>query len=139
MKDTVCGVFICYAAENKDEIARPLANALSEHGVSVLYDEFSLKLGDSLRDSINRGLSRSKFGVVIISPQFFEKHWPRQELDDLATGEVGGKKVILPVWHKVAFNDVRDFSPTLADRIAVSTGKGMKQVVESILAAMKQR
>ncbi len=138
MKDTVCGVFICHAAENKDEIARPLANALSEHGVSVFFDEFSLKLGDSLRESIDRGLSHSKFGVVILSPQFFEKHWSQQELNGLATREVGGKKVILPVWHNVAFNDVRDFSPTLADRIAVSTVKGLKQVVKSILAAIKQ-
>ena len=138
MNDAVCDVFLCHAAEDKDEIAKRLATALREHGVSVWDDEFSLKLGDSLRESIDRGLSRSRFGVVVLSPKFFANCWPREELDALATREVGGKKVILPVWQKVAFNDVREFSPALAECLAVSTGKGMKQVVESILAAMKQ-
>lgn len=129
-------VFISHASEDKDEIARPLANALDAKGLSVWYDEFSLRIGDSLRQSIDHGLLRSKFGVVILSPRFFEKHWPQQELNGLATRELGGKKVILPVWHKVAFEEVRQYSPMLADRLAVSTNEGLEKVVQRIVQAI---
>lgn len=129
-------VFISHASEDKDEIARPLAKALEAKGLSVWYDEFSLRVGDSLRQSIDHGLLRSKFGVVILSPHFFEKHWPQQELNGLASRELGSKKVILPVWHNVGFEEVRRYSPMLADSIAVSTGRGLDKVVEDILRAM---
>ena len=129
-------VFISHASEDKLAIARPLADALKGHGLRVWYDDFSLRVGDSLRESIDLGLSRSNYGVVILSPHFFEKHWPQKELNGLATREVNGVKVILPVWHEVGFQEVREYSPTLADRIAVSTGKGLECVVAQILAAM---
>ncbi|MGD0124802.1 MAG: toll/interleukin-1 receptor domain-containing protein [Terriglobia bacterium] len=127
--------FISHANEDKEEIAGPLANALREDGWAVWYDEFSLRLGDSLRESIDRGLAASRFGIVILSPHFFAKHWTKQELNGLATREVSAAKVILPVWHKVGFEEVREYSATLADRVAVGTDKGLKHVVERILDA----
>jgi hypothetical protein len=130
-------VFISHATEDKDAIARLLAQALRASGLRVWYDEFSLKVGDSLRESIDQGLARSEFGVVILSMHFFEKHWPTQELNGLATREVNGKKVILPVWHGVSFEEVRQYSPTLADRVAVTTEKGVDHVVEQLVAAMR--
>ncbi len=81
-------VFISHASEDKEAIAKPLADALKARGLAVWYDDFSLKLGDSLRQSVDRGLARSRLGVVILSPYFFEKHWPAQELNGLATREV---------------------------------------------------
>jgi hypothetical protein len=51
------------------------------------------------RQSIDSGLARSRFGIVILSEAFFAKHWPQRELDGLAAREVDGVKVILPVWH----------------------------------------
>ena len=101
--------------------------------VGIWYDDFSLKLGDSLRQSIDRGLARSRFGVVILSARFFEKHWPQQELNGLATREVGAENVILPVWHGVGFVEVRNYSVTLADRLAVQTKEGLSHVVEKIM------
>jgi hypothetical protein len=130
-------VFISHASEDKDAFARPLAQALKARGLRVWYDEFSLTVGDSLRESIDQGLARSEFGVVILSKHFFEKHWPTQELNGLATREINGKKVILPVWHGVSFEEVRQYSPMLADRVAVTTEKGVDHVVEQLLAAIK--
>jgi hypothetical protein len=105
-------VFISHATEDKAAIARPLAEALRAKGLRVWYDEFSLTVGDGLRKKIDEGLAKSRFGVVVLSKRFFEKHWPEQELNGLATREVDGKKVILPVWHEVGFKDVREYSPT---------------------------
>jgi hypothetical protein len=130
-------VFIWHASEDKNTITRPLAEALRAKGLRVRYDEFSLTLGDSLRESIDRGLSGSRFGVVVLTKHFFEKHWATEELDDLATREVNGKKVILPVWHGVVLNDVCEYSPTLSERVAVSTDNGLERVVTRLLLAMK--
>jgi TIR domain len=129
--------FISYAEEDKKEIATPLADALNARGLMVWYADYALKSGDSLRESIDYGLGRSRFGVVILSSPFFEKRWPQEELNDLASREVSGKKVILPVWHKVGFQEVFDYSPVLADRVAISTDKGLDYVVQRVLEAAK--
>ncbi|HXM01978.1 MAG TPA: toll/interleukin-1 receptor domain-containing protein, partial [Chthoniobacterales bacterium] len=130
-------VFISHASEDKNSIAHSLAGALRDRGLEVWYDAFTLKLGDSLRSSIDRGLAQSRFGVVILSEHFFAKHWPLQELNGLAAIEVGGSKVILPVWHGVTREDVARHSPMLADKKAVSTDVGLERVVASILEVVR--
>jgi hypothetical protein len=130
-------VFISHASEDKAAIAAPLANALKEKGFEVWYDEFVLRVGDSLRASIDRGLANSRFGIVIISEQFFAKHWPQLELNGLASREVSGRKVILPVWHQINRDRVAEFSPTLADRLGALTENGFEKVVEDLVSAME--
>jgi TIR domain len=130
-------VFISHASEDKNSIARPLAKALASAGVSVWYDEFSLKLGDSLRGSIDFGLANSRYGVVIFSKNFFAKHWPVQELNGLVGREVGGHKIVLPIWHDVKAEEVREFSPILADRVAVQSSEGMGMLVQEIMRALE--
>jgi len=125
-------VFISHASEDKDAIATPLAEVLRAKGLRVWYDDFALKMGDSLRQSIDRGLARSRFGVVILSGYFFQKHWPQQELNGLVTREDSGK-VVLPVWHGVGFAEVRSYSPMLADRKAAHSKDGLARIVEMIV------
>jgi hypothetical protein len=48
-------VFISHASEDKDAVVRPFAEALEARGLKVWYDEFTLRVGDSLRQSIDRG------------------------------------------------------------------------------------
>jgi hypothetical protein len=114
--------FICHASEDKDFV-RPLAHALTEIGFNIWYDEFELKVGDSLRQSIDRGLVNSNYGIVILSKAFFEKNWPQYELNGLIAREIEGKKVILPIWYNIDKQDVLKYSPPLADKIALSTQK----------------
>lgn len=114
-------VFISHASEDKSEVARPLSEFLRSLGVDVWYDEFTLDMGDSLSRSIDKGLAASRFGVVILSPSFFSKGWPQHELAGLVSKEVAYGKTILPVWHKVVADDIRQVSPTLADKVAVAT------------------
>lgn len=129
-------VFICHASEDKEEFVRPLAISLISRDLKVWYDELTLTLGDSLRRSIDRGLAHSRYGIVVISPNFLRKEWPQKELDGLAALEVNGRKVILPVWHQIDVSGVREYSPTLADRVATSSEKGIEKVVEDILKAL---
>ena len=113
--------FIAHASEDKDEIVRSLAEELHSLGAKVFYDEFTLRVGDSLRRKIDQGLATSRFGVVVLSEHFFKKEWPARELDGLVTQEVAGKTRILPIWHKVSKDEVASFSPTLADKVALNT------------------
>jgi len=129
-------VFICHASEDKEEFVKPLAGALRRQNVRVWYDEFELKLGDSLRQSIDRGLRDSTFGIVVLSHSFFSKPWPQRELDGLTAREINGKKVILPIWHNLTREEVSYYSPTLAGKLAVSSSKGLDTVVQEILKAL---
>lgn len=127
-------VFICHATEDKEAVARPLASHLDNFGCEVWYDEFSLKIGDSLRRSIEQGIKSCDFGVVVISPAFFKKEWPQRELDALTARETSErKKLILPIWHGISVAEVIQQSPILADRIAIKTDDGITKAVEAIL------
>lgn len=130
-------VFISHASEDKDSLVRDLAKALASSGLKVWYDEFTLKLGDSLRRSIDRGLAASRFGIVVLSHSFFSKEWPQRELDGLVAKEITSGKAILPVWHNITKEEVASYSPILADRLAVPSDKGMAHVVAQILAAVR--
>jgi hypothetical protein len=126
-------VFISHASEDKDSFVRELALRLQEENIQVWYDEFSLKLGDSLRRSIDIGLSRSRFGVVILSKNFFAKQWPQRELDGLVAREtIHGHRIILPVWHEITREEICRYSPPLADIVAVSSSFGIDHVVTAI-------
>ena len=132
-------LFISHASDDKEEIARPLAQLLRERGFSVWYDEFALTLGDNLRRSLDEGLRNCRFGVVILSPRFLQKAWTQEELDALITREIASEgKVILPVWHHVTQTDVLQYSPALANRISVSTDEGLQRVVERIEQALRK-
>lgn len=90
-------------------------------GISVWLDESELRIGHSLRRRIDDGIRSSRFGVVILSPAFFGKGWTNHELDGLVTRNVAGEQSLLPIWHDVTAQDVRAYSPSLADKVAVCT------------------
>lgn len=114
-------VFISHASEDKNDFVRPLADGLRSRGLEVWYDEFTLKIGDSLRRSIDKGLSQSSYGIVVLSKSFLSKDWPQYELDGLVTKEIGRGKFILPIWHKITKEEVISYSPSIADRVAINT------------------
>jgi TIR domain len=131
-------VFIAHASEDKDEVARPLAEILTSAGWDVWLDELKLTIGDSLSRRIDSALARTRFGVVVLSPAFFAKEWPQRELAGLAAREVDmGSKVILPVWHNVDHRFIVEHSPVLADRLGAVTGAGLEKVAEEISLALE--
>jgi hypothetical protein len=136
--DKVYDVFISHASEDKEEFVRSLAEALQERGISVWYDEFELKIGDSLRRSIDKGLAKSRFGIVVLSSAFFAKNWTQYELDGLVAKEMEGVKVILPIWHKISKDEVMDYSPSLADKFALNTSQyTIKELAGKIVEVVK--
>jgi hypothetical protein len=94
---------------------------LQERDCPVWYDDFSLRVGDSLRESIERGLKETRKCILILTPNFLRNEgWTKREFNSVFTRElVDNAKVILPVWHKVTQQEVFDYSPSLADKKAL--------------------
>lgn len=127
-------VFISHASEDKDEIVRPLANALISKGLDVWYDEFTLRIGDSLRQKIDHGLAHSRVGLVVLSASFISKGWTNYELDGIVTRSVSGEQILLPIWHGLTKQQVMDYSPSLADKVARSTANYTVDEIASEIA-----
>lgn len=129
--------FICHASEDKDAFVRRLANELMSQGTRIWYDEFTLRIGDSLRRSIDKGLAKSRYGIVVLSHAFFAKEWPQKELDGLVVRERNGEQVILPIWLNVSVEDVARHSLPLADRVAAKASEGLDRVVAQLLSILR--
>ncbi|WP_423735208.1 toll/interleukin-1 receptor domain-containing protein [Chitinophaga caseinilytica] len=131
-------VFICHASEDKDDFVRPLAEKLISQHIQVWYDEFSLSIGDSLMHKIDEGLTSSKFGIVVLSPNFFMKPWAKRELSGLTAREMYEKRsLILPIWHRIGLSEVLEFSPAMADKRAASSADGINTVLREIANKVK--
>ena len=131
-------VFVCHASEDKKAVVIPLVEELKRKNLRVWVDFDELIIGDSLRRRIDDGLCRSRFGAVILSPSFFKKPWPQNELDGLVALENStGAKRVLPVWFQMGKDEVAQFSPTLAGRLAARWSDGIASVVDAIVRACR--
>ena len=99
----------------------PLVEKLQDAGITVWYDALELQWGKSLREQIDNGIKRSKFAILVLSKHFFEKQWPRRELDGILAKETVSGNAPLPIWYNVTQEDVYEFSPTLSGLYAIST------------------
>lgn len=136
--DSEWDVFISHASEDKEKYARPLPKTLKDLGLKVWFDEVEIRLGDSLSRNIDIGLAQSSFGVLLLSPTFFEKGWPQRELAGLVAKEMAFGKSIIPVWCEVGVEDVAKYSPPLADKKAVQlTNVNVGQVAIEICQVAK--
>ncbi len=132
-------LFISHASEDKDFV-RPFAEALRAQRLAVWFDEFELKPGMGLRESIDQGLLSSRFGLVVLSPAFFAKSWPRWELDGLVQlAHSRLEPTLLPIWHKVGHSDVTAFSPSLANIIAIPSFEDPDRATTEVLRVLRPR
>jgi hypothetical protein len=133
-------LFISHDSRDKEVIARPLASSLQKLGCNVWFDEFSLHIGDSLRESIERGLLQCGKCLFIITPNFLAKGgWPKREYDSIFTREiVENSKLILPIWHGVEVRDVFEYSPILADRVALQWRMGCDTIASKVYRSLER-
>ena len=130
--------FISHDSRDKEAIAEPLAVQMSQIMCPVWYDQFALKVGDSLRESIEKGLKECRKCILVLTPNFLKNGgWTKLEYDSIFTREiVEQRRVILPVWDQVTADDVYQYSPILADRVAAQWSDGVEEVARKLLAAI---
>lgn len=130
--------FISHDSRDKDDLVRELVMELGTLICPVWYDEYSMKLGDSLRASIDQGLRDCPKCIVILSPNFCDgTGWTGMEFNG-AFGrhvEMGGN-VIIPVWHEMTKADVTAFSPMIADLVALNTSVGIPDLARRLYIAL---
>lgn len=132
-------VFISHAREDRAAVAKPLAEALVRAGLQVWIDEHEISLGDSLTNKINEGLAHSRYGVVILSPDFLAKEWPRRELAALLAIEFKHGKRVLPVLHNLELESILHDFPLMGDKVCVSTAAGIEAVASEVRRATSFR
>lgn len=131
-------VFISHASEDKEAVVRQLAAKLSERQVIVWYDEFTLAPGSSLRRSIDKGLAKSRFGLVVLSPSFFKKKWTNWELDGLVARQNSSEnELIIPIWFNLTKEQLLEYSPPLADKVAITFNGDIESTVSRLLQVIK--
>lgn len=132
-------IFISHCSEDKNDVARPLATALIQDGYEVWFDEPIIDGGDSIFEVINEGLKVTDYGVVIFSEAFFKKKkWPMMELEALIAKETGERKIIVPIWHRITSEEMKNNFPLLANRKGLSTDIGISKIVEQIKKAIEK-
>lgn len=132
-------VFLSHATEDKEDIARPLRDALVERSVTVWFDELQMKVGQSIRQEIEAGIAGCRFGVVIVSPHFFAKQWTQAELDALFGKRMDqGQNLVLPIWHHVSKDEVSQHSPLLAGVFALNTAVStVDEIADSLVEVVR--
>jgi len=139
-ESTSYDVFVSHSTEDK-EFVDPLVTALKAAGINVWYDKDRMQWGDNLRSSIDEGLLNSRFGIVVFSRAFFQKRrWTEHELNGLLAKERVGKKVVLPIWHKITQDDLAGYSTAFIDRIALDSQKNsIQEIVRSLKSLLTPR
>lgn len=116
--------FISYDSRDED-VAKKIAINLQRMMCPVWYDQFSLKVGHNLRDSIEAGIKSCKKCILILSQNFFSnKGWTKKEFDSVFTREILEEKhLVLPVWYDVTKHMVFEYSPSLLNVKGVDWAK----------------
>jgi hypothetical protein len=131
--------FISHDSGDKDGFVRKLAIEMSKLMCPVWYDEFSLKVGDSLRENIEKVLKETHKCIVVLSPNFLgNEGWGKAEFDSIFTREILEKEnVLLPIWHEVGVKEVYDYSPRLADKVGLSSKLGVEELAKRLVDVIK--
>lgn len=135
LSDEEYDVFVSHAYEDKESFVDEFVEALRNQGLKVWYDSDKLKWGDSMREKIDKGLAKSRYGVVVLSPNYIAEHkyWTKAELNGLFQVETVNGKTILPIWHNLTKKQVVEYSPIIADRKAMTTALMTPQEIAEAL------
>lgn len=131
--------FISHDSRDKATVAKPIYKELTKRGYKVWYDEYSLSIGDSLTESIEKGISECKFAILILSKNFLSnERWAKYELQSIKTRQIiKNEKTLLPVWHDINESDLGE-NFWLLDKLGGNTNKGIKKLVTQLEKLIKQ-
>ncbi|MGE7811746.1 TIR domain-containing protein [Lysinibacillus capsici] len=117
-------VFLSHSSLDKDIFVSEFSEKLSKKGLKVFEDVKVFKIGQSQTDMMNMGILNSRFVVIFLSKNFIESGWSQYEFKSFLNREINEKRVIiLPIWHEVSVDEVRQYNPYIVDKYAFNTSK----------------
>lgn len=130
--------FISHDSRDKENIARPIAIKLQQMDCSVWYDEYSLKVGDNLRESIEKGIKECRKCILILTPNFLNNNgWIKTEFNSIFTRQIiENEKLILPVWAGIDKKQVYDYCPSLLNIVGLNWESGIDKLVSDLSQAI---
>ena len=128
-------VFLCHAWDDRQGVAKELHDLLEAAGVKVWFSEKDVVLGSSLLREIDKGLAKSRVGVVLVTPSFLNR--VRGEgIADKELSALLARDLLVPIVHNTTYEALRDVSPLLGSRSGLSTAEDPMAVVATKLAEL---
>lgn len=125
-------LFLCHAWDDRSGAAKELHDLLEALGVTVWFSEKDVRLGTSLIREIDKGLRKSRIGIVLVTPAMF-KSLDAEGVADKELSALLATDRVIPVAHETTFDALRDVSPLLGARSGLSTeGSSLEDVAAKI-------
>lgn len=128
-------VFLCHAWDDRKEAAKELYDLLNSKGVTVWFSEKDVPLGSTLLREIDKGLSKSRIGIVLVTPAFLN----RISGEGIAEKELSAllaRDLLVPIVHNTTFENLRDVSPLLGSRSGLSTSEDTMSIIAEKIAEL---
>jgi len=113
-------VFLCHAWDDRKDSAKELHDLLESRGVTVWFSEKDVLLGSSLLREIDKGLAKSRVGIVLVTPSFL-KRIKGEGIADKELSALLARDLLVPIVHNTTFDDLREVSPLLGSRSGLNT------------------
>jgi hypothetical protein len=113
-------IFLCHAWDDRKGSAKELHDLLESKGVSVWFSEKDVALGAPLLREIDKGLVKSRIGIVLVTPLFI-KRIRNEGIADKELSALLARDLLVPILHNTTFEDLREVSPLLGSRSGLST------------------
>ncbi len=128
-------VFLCHAWDDRQNVAKELHDLLESKGVAVWFSEKDVLLGSSLLREIDKGLAKSRIGIVLVTPCFL-KRVKGEGIADKELSALLARDLLVPIVHNTTFEELREVSPLLGSRSGLSTIEDTMEVVAAKLAEL---
>lgn len=123
-----CDVFLCHAWDDRKGVAKELHDALQNSGVSVWFSEKDVVLGTPLMREIDRGLAKSRAGLVLVTRAFIGR-LKGAGIADKELSALLARDLLVPVVHGVTYDELREESPLLASRSGLDTAEDTMEAI----------
>jgi hypothetical protein len=128
-------LFLCHAWDDRRGVATELNDMLETKGVSVWFSEKDILLGQPFMREIDKGLAKSRVGLVLITPALLERV-DRGGVSEKELSELLARDLLIPVVHETTYEEVRKVSPLLGSRNGLSTAEDTLDVVATKIAEL---
>lgn len=128
-------LFLCHAWDDRRGVAAKLNELLEAEGVSIWFSEKDILLGQPFMREIDRGLAKSRAGLVLITPSFL-KRVDNRGVSDKELSELLARDQLIPVVHETTYDEVRKISPLLGSRHGLDTAEDSMEVIATKIAEL---